>query len=277
MCRITPPPGSIAMTTPRPNTPPRIPGTRHPRAPPSRRAPPRRTAPPPPPPVQLCLPPPELLPSPVVPPGGAFTPSDPQSLEPLDPAASAQLLDNIMAWFNSNINPQNNPQSLALVPSPPTTETDSSPDPQTGAEAESHTSGAETPALLWPPLEGEPEGGGSGEGGPKAPRPSSLELDSRGEAAGGGGGGCVADLSLDDPPPPPPARKRPRPGHGLRYGPRPPAGGGGGPHLSSGRSRNTWCDGEKRKRKEESLFGVYTQTLSRKDDVTCSSSAFCLI
>ncbi|XP_061521155.1 ankyrin repeat and IBR domain-containing protein 1 isoform X2 [Phycodurus eques] len=85
------------------------------------------------PPAQLCLPSPELEPellllSPVIPPGRPFTPSDPQSLEALDPVASAQLLDNIMAWFNYNITPQNNPQSLALIPSPPTTESDSSPD-----------------------------------------------------------------------------------------------------------------------------------------------------
>ncbi|XP_057683685.1 ankyrin repeat and IBR domain-containing protein 1-like isoform X2 [Corythoichthys intestinalis] len=81
----------------------------------------------------LCLPSPEpepdlLLLSPVVPPGGPFTPSDPQSLEALDPVASAQLLDNIMAWFNHNITPQNNPQSLALIPSPPTTDSDTSPE-----------------------------------------------------------------------------------------------------------------------------------------------------
>ncbi|KAM9776852.1 ankyrin repeat and IBR domain-containing protein 1 [Syngnathus typhle] len=124
------------------------------------------------PPAQLCLPSPELEPellllSPVIPPGGPFTPSDPQSLEALDPAASAQLLDNIMAWFNHNITPQNNPQSLALIPSPPTTESDSSPDVLTDAGAEN--------VGAWQPPEGQPD---------TLPhscpsRPSTLELDNR--------------------------------------------------------------------------------------------------
>ncbi|XP_047461085.1 ankyrin repeat and IBR domain-containing protein 1-like isoform X1 [Mugil cephalus] len=162
------------------------------------------------PPAQLCLPSPELEPelllSPVIPPGGPFTPSDPQSLEALDPTASAQLLDNIMAWFNNNINPQNNPQSLALIPSPPTTETDSSPDTHTETETESQTSRDVTPAPTWQqPLEGEPEvDGGSTSAPPGAAvaevaRPSTLELENR--AAGEEGcvdAGCVADLSLDE-------------------------------------------------------------------------------
>lgn len=153
------------------------------------------------PPTQLCLPSPELEPelllSPVIPPGGPFTPSDPQSLEPLDPTASAQLLDNIMAWFNNNINPQNNPQSLALIPSPPTTETDSSPDTHT--ETESQTS-----APIRQPLEGESEvGRGSATGPPgaegvKTSRPSTLELEKRDAGEEGVDAGCVADLSLDE-------------------------------------------------------------------------------
>ncbi|KAM4539369.1 ankyrin repeat and IBR domain-containing protein 1-like isoform 2-T2 [Odontesthes bonariensis] len=165
------------------------------------------------PPVQLCLPPPELEPelllSPVIPPGGPFTPSDPQSLEPLDPTASAQLLDNIMAWFNNNINPQNNPQSLALIPSPPTTETDSSPDTHTEAETESQTSRDVTPATIWQPLEGEPEidrgeasrpasSVAAGVEGQKMARPSSLELENRDAGEEGVDAGCVADLSLDE-------------------------------------------------------------------------------
>ncbi|KAM9384296.1 ankyrin repeat and IBR domain-containing protein 1-like isoform 2-T2 [Pholidichthys leucotaenia] len=156
------------------------------------------------PPAQLCLPSPELEPdlllSPVIPPGGPFTPSDPQSLETLDPTASAQLLDNIMAWFNNNINPQNNPQSLALIPSPPTTETDSSPDTQTETEPE-------TPAPIWQPLEGEPELeqrpaspslGAAGVDAPKTTRPSTLELEKRDGAEEGVEAGCVAELLLDE-------------------------------------------------------------------------------
>uniref|UniRef100_A0A3Q1B1A4 Ankyrin repeat and IBR domain-containing protein 1 n=1 Tax=Amphiprion ocellaris TaxID=80972 RepID=A0A3Q1B1A4_AMPOC len=163
------------------------------------------------PPAQLCLPSPELEPelllSPVIPPGGPFTPSDPQSLEALDPTASAQLLDNIMAWFNNNINPQNNPQSLALIPSPPTTETDSSPDTHTETETESQTSKEVTPALIWQPLEGEPEvdrglagppAGAAGVEGPKTLRPSTLELENRDAGDEGVDAGCVADLSLDE-------------------------------------------------------------------------------
>lgn len=156
------------------------------------------------PPTQLCLPSPELEPemllSPVIPPGGPFTPSDPQSLEALDPTASAQLLDNIMAWFNNNINPQNNPQSLALIPSPPTTETDSSPDTHT--ETESQTS-----APIWQPLEGESEvcrrlatatPGAAGAEGQKTARPSTLDLEKRDAGEAGVDAGCVADLSLDE-------------------------------------------------------------------------------
>ncbi|XP_039977364.1 ankyrin repeat and IBR domain-containing protein 1-like isoform X3 [Xiphias gladius] len=161
------------------------------------------------PPAQLCLPSPELEPelllSPVIPPGGPFTPSDPQSVEALDPTASAQLLDNIMAWFNNNINPQNNPQSLALIPSPPTTETDSSPDTHTETESESQTSRGVTPAPLWQPLEGQPEAdrgtasprlGAAGVEGPKTSRPSTLELENREAGEEGVDAGCVADLSL---------------------------------------------------------------------------------
>lgn len=110
-----------------------------------------RLEPPPPLPPHLCLPSPEAEPelplSPVIPPGGPYTPS-----EALDPAASAQLLDNIMAWFNSNIGPQ----SLALVPSPPTTDTDSSPDTTTHTESESASESRD--AFVGPP----PGGGGSG-------------------------------------------------------------------------------------------------------------------
>uniref|UniRef100_A0A8C5C102 RBR-type E3 ubiquitin transferase n=1 Tax=Gadus morhua TaxID=8049 RepID=A0A8C5C102_GADMO len=154
---------------------------------------PRRTAPSAPerlpaacPPAQLCLPSPgtepDLLVSPVIPPGGAFTPSDPQSLEPLDPEAGVQLLDNIMAWFNHNINPQNSPHSLALIPSPPTTETESSPDSLTEPSSERLSSRGAPPA--WQPLEGEPEAGSDGlgvraggGGGLEALRPDRLELD----------------------------------------------------------------------------------------------------
>ncbi|KAF3707459.1 Ankyrin repeat and IBR domain-containing protein 1 [Channa argus] len=163
------------------------------------------------PPAQLCLPSPELEPelllSPVIPPGGPFTPSDPQSLEALDPTASAQLLDNIMAWFNNNINPQNNPQSLALIPSPPTTETDSSPDTHTETESESQTSRGVTPAPLWQPLEGEPEAdrgsvnprlSAAALEGPKTSRPKTLELEGREDGEEGVEGGCVVDLSLDE-------------------------------------------------------------------------------
>ncbi|MEQ2196991.1 hypothetical protein XENOCAPTIV_020424 [Xenoophorus captivus] len=147
------------------------------------------------PPVQLCLPSPELEPelllSPVIPPGGPFTPSDPQSLEALDPTASAQLLDNIMAWFNNNINPQNNPPNLALIPSPPTTETDSSPDTHTEAQSDGTT------APVWQPLEGEPEAVDGGEA-PKRSRPDSLELENRDVREEGVNTGCVSDLSLDE-------------------------------------------------------------------------------
>lgn len=162
-------------------------------------------------PAQLCLPSPELkpelLPSPVIPPGGPFTPSDPQSLEPLDPTASAQLLDNIMAWFNNNINPQNNPQSLALIPSPPTTESDSSPDTHPETEAESQTSQDTMPAHVRQPLEGEPKAdwasmslplGAVGASGPKTLRPSSLELENRDVGEEAVNAGCVAELSLDE-------------------------------------------------------------------------------
>lgn len=143
----------------------------------------------------------------MIPPGGPFTPSDPQSLEALDPTASAQLLDNIMAWFNNNINPQNNPQSLALIPSPPTTESDSSPDTHTETETESQTSRDPTPAPVWQPLEGEPEverglasphQGAAGSEGPKTSRPSTLELETREVGEEGVDAGCVADLSLDE-------------------------------------------------------------------------------
>lgn len=168
----------------------------------------RPAKPDPQPPAQLCLlspePEPELLLSPVIPPGGPFTPSDPQSLESLDPTASAQLLDNIMAWFNNNINPQNNPQSLALIPSPPTTESDSSPDTHTETESESQASRDPTPAPVWQPLEGQPEAGrgpGSprlGAEGPKTPRPSTLDVEDRAAGEEGVDAGCVADLSLDE-------------------------------------------------------------------------------
>lgn len=159
------------------------------------------------PPVQLCLPSPELEPelllSPVIPPGGPFTPSDPQSLEALDPTASAQLLDNIMAWFNNNINPQNNPQNLALIPSPPTTETDSSPDTHTETEAESHTSRGATPTLIWQPLEGEPEDGPGADSTPPSAAgaegpESSLEVGSRDTGEEEVDAGGVTDLSLDE-------------------------------------------------------------------------------
>lgn len=163
------------------------------------------------PPAQLCLLSPELEPehllSPVIPRGGPFSPSDPQSLESLDPAASAQLLDNIMAWFNNNINPQNNPQSLALIPSPPTTESDSSPDTHTETESKSQTSREATPVPIWQPLEGEPEAD-TGSSSPcpganvaesaKTSRPSSLDLESRKAAEEGADARCVADLSLDE-------------------------------------------------------------------------------
>ncbi|XP_019730761.1 ankyrin repeat and IBR domain-containing protein 1 [Hippocampus comes] len=128
------------------------------------------------PPAQLCLPSPELEPellllSPIIPPGGPFTPSDPQSLEALDPTASAQLLDNIMAWFNHNITSQNNPQSLALIPSPPTTESDSSPDELTEAAPEAF---AAQSAFAWQPPEGQLDPPHS-----CPSRPSTLELDNR--------------------------------------------------------------------------------------------------
>lgn len=165
-------------------------------------------------PAPLCLPSPDLAPelllSPVIPPGGPFTPSDPQSLETLDPTASAQLLDNIMAWFNHNINPQNNPQSLALIPSPPTTETESSPDTHTETESENQTSRDPTPVPIWQPLEGEPEAGrwsatsclgAAGVEGQN--RPKTLDLENREtveeeEEEGDVDAGCVADLSLDE-------------------------------------------------------------------------------
>lgn len=163
------------------------------------------------PPAQLCLLSPELEPehllSPVIPRGGPFSPSDPQSLESLDPAASAQLLDNIMAWFNNNINPQNNPQSLALIPSPPTTESDSSPDTHTEAESKSQTSREVTPVPIRQPLEGEPEEdtgtsspypGAVGVEGTKTSRPSSLDLENKKPVEEGVEGRCFADLSLEE-------------------------------------------------------------------------------
>ncbi|XP_077363434.1 ankyrin repeat and IBR domain-containing protein 1-like isoform X2 [Festucalex cinctus] len=156
------------------------------------------------PPAQLCLPSPELEPellllSPIIPPGGPFTPSDPQSLEALDPAASALLLDNIMAWFNHNITPQNNPQSLALIPSPPTTESDSSPDALTDAAAETFASPPTAAAVVaWQPPEGQPAPPDS-----CPSRPSTLELDSRvteeEEVAEGGGGSADASPHGDTP------------------------------------------------------------------------------
>lgn len=161
--------------------------------------------------AQLCLLSPELEPehllSPVIPRGGPFSPSDSQSLESLDPAASAQLLDNIMAWFNNNINPQNNPQSLALIPSPPTTESDSSPDTHAEAESKGQASGEVTPVPVWQPPEGGPgEDAGSsspcpgavGTEGTKTSRPGSLDLESRKAVEEGADGRCVADLSLDE-------------------------------------------------------------------------------
>ncbi|XP_029919341.1 ankyrin repeat and IBR domain-containing protein 1-like isoform X2 [Myripristis murdjan] len=163
------------------------------------------------PPGQLCLPSPDLEPelllSPVIPPGGAFTPSDPESLEPLDPAASAQLLDNIMAWFSNNINPQNNTQSLALIPSPPTTETESSPDTVTETGSERHTSREVTPAPVWQPLVGElevgrgvmsPSLGAGGVEGQETLRPNTLELENREADKEGVNTGCVANVSLDE-------------------------------------------------------------------------------
>uniref|UniRef100_A0A8C7X6H0 Ankyrin repeat and IBR domain-containing protein 1 n=1 Tax=Oryzias sinensis TaxID=183150 RepID=A0A8C7X6H0_9TELE len=156
-----------------------------------------------PPSIQLCLPPPELEPelllSPVIPPGGPFSPSDPQSLEPLDPVASAQLLDNIMAWFNNNINPQNNPQSLALIPSPPTTETDSSPD--THAETESQNPIDGCPAPVWQPLEGEPEAAPLCAANPEDARRFRSRSPERENRVGEGQGSdprCAADMSLGE-------------------------------------------------------------------------------
>lgn len=148
---------------------------------------------PPPLPAHLCLPAaeaepepePELPLSPVIPPGGPYTPSDPQSLEALDPAASAQLLDNIMAWFNSNIGPQ----SLALVPSPPTTDTDSSPDTTTHTESGSASDSRDAFAAPPPGGRGGSDGAGElefdrgaaiswrgGRPGFASSRPSSLDL-----------------------------------------------------------------------------------------------------
>lgn len=179
----------------------------------------------PPPPTHLCLPSPEaepeLLLSPIIPPGGPYTPSDPQSLEALDPAASAQLLDNIMAWFNSNISPQ----SLALVPSPPTTDSDSSPDTTTHTESESASESRDASHTFTGPP---PGGGGAGSGagelesdrGAVSPwpggrarsassRPSSLDLGASEVVAEVGaevtGDSCAAALSLDarDAQPPP--------------------------------------------------------------------------
>lgn len=179
--------------------------------PPAAQRPSRLDSPPSLPPVHLCLPSPEAEPelplSPVIPPGGPYTPSDPQSLEALDPAASAQLLDNIMAWFNSNIGPQ----SLSLVPSPPTTDTDSSPDTTTHTESESASESRD--AFAGPPpgggggeVAGELEsdrralsswrGGGFGAG---SSRPSSLDLgvSEVGAEVSTEVTGCAAALSLD--------------------------------------------------------------------------------
>uniref|UniRef100_A0A667WTR6 Ankyrin repeat and IBR domain-containing protein 1 n=1 Tax=Myripristis murdjan TaxID=586833 RepID=A0A667WTR6_9TELE len=132
---------------------------------------------------------------------------DPESLEPLDPAASAQLLDNIMAWFSNNINPQNNTQSLALIPSPPTTETESSPDTVTETGSERHTSREVTPAPVWQPLVGElevgrgvmsPSLGAGGVEGQETLRPNTLELENREADKEGVNTGCVANVSLDE-------------------------------------------------------------------------------
>uniref|UniRef100_A0A669F587 Ankyrin repeat and IBR domain-containing protein 1 n=1 Tax=Oreochromis niloticus TaxID=8128 RepID=A0A669F587_ORENI len=123
--------------------------------------------------------------------------TEPACSNPSSHRQDQSLLDNIMAWFNNNINPQNNPQSLALIPSPPTTETDSSPDTHT--ETESQTS-----APIRQPLEGESEVGRGlatgppGAEGVKTSRPSTLELEKRDAGEEGVDAGCVADLSLDE-------------------------------------------------------------------------------
>lgn len=58
--------------------------------------------------------------------GNAFTPSDPDCL---DPSTNANLLGNIMAWFHDM-----NPQSIALIPS---ATSDASPEPPVFGEGQS--------------------------------------------------------------------------------------------------------------------------------------------
>ncbi|KAM9418254.1 LOW QUALITY PROTEIN: ankyrin repeat and IBR domain-containing protein 1-like [Salvelinus alpinus] len=149
----------------------------------------------------LPSPDPELLLSPVVPPGGPFTPSDPGCLERLDPSAEALLLDNIMAWIQ-HTHPQDSPQNIDLIPSassetgsppekysPPDTETDSpTVSPQDGGDPKSDSPpdaqasfSGEALAELRQAQEGEAGRGQAGSPGPvdslEVKRPSTLDLE----------------------------------------------------------------------------------------------------
>ncbi|KAK6324189.1 hypothetical protein J4Q44_G00065280 [Coregonus suidteri] len=175
-------------------------------------------------PHSLLLPYPDLdlLLSPVVPPGGPFTPSDPGCLDPLEPSAGALLLDNIMAWIQ-HTHPQDHPQNITLIPSassetdsppekysPPDAETDSlTVSPQDGGEPKSNSppdshvsSSVEATDELRPAQEGEGETGRGQAGSPcpvgslEVKRPSTLDLECcEGEECVNTG--CVSDLSQD--------------------------------------------------------------------------------
>ncbi|KAJ7991643.1 hypothetical protein DPEC_G00286020 [Dallia pectoralis] len=151
-------------------------------------------------------------PSPVVPPGGPFSPSDPGCLEPLDPTAGALLLDNIMAWIQ-HTHPQDNPQDIAFIPYSGS-ETDSPPEkdsatisPQDGAgrpcDPPRHSeAGFSAAARAKQPPAKEGEAGRAQDlpgDSPDVKRPSTLDL----ECCGGEerveyvDTGCVSDLSQE--------------------------------------------------------------------------------
>uniref|UniRef100_A0A4W5KTF4 RBR-type E3 ubiquitin transferase n=1 Tax=Hucho hucho TaxID=62062 RepID=A0A4W5KTF4_9TELE len=149
----------------------------------------------------LPSPDPELLISPVVPPGGPFTPSDPGCLERLDPSAEALLLDNIMAWIQ-HTHPQDSPQNIDLIPSA-SSETGSPPEkyspldtetdlptlsPQDGGDPKSESPldaqasfSGEALVELQQAQEGEAGRGQAGSPGPvdslEVKRPSTLDLE----------------------------------------------------------------------------------------------------
>ncbi|KAL0962058.1 hypothetical protein UPYG_G00335170 [Umbra pygmaea] len=163
--------------------------------------------------LRLPSPDPDPL-SPVVPPGGPFSPSDPGCLEPLDPTAGALLLDNIMAWIQ-HTHPQDSPQNMAIIPSM-RSETDSPPekdstttlleddtDPKSESPSDSQASTSRE-ALPERRKAQEREGGlGMARNSPgdslEVRRPSTLDLDCcEGEdSVEYVDTGCVSDLSQD--------------------------------------------------------------------------------